>query len=85
MDVNSTIDRNIIFKFQQDGGTWTEYKKVEQELTVGNNSISIEFVMEDDTDAKALFCAGMGAQEISDEHTIIFSNVKLVKVAETAN
>lgn len=85
MDVNSTIDRNIIFKFQQDGGTWTEYKKVEQELTVGNNSISIEFVMEDDTDAKALFCAGMGAQNISDQHTITFSNVKLVKVAETAN
>lgn len=85
MDVNSTIDRNIIFKFQQDGGTWTEYKKVEQELTVGNNSISIEFVMEYDTDAKALFCAGMGAQNISDQHTITFSNVKLVKVAETAN
>ena len=85
MDVNSTIDRNIIIKFQQENGAWKEYKKVEQALTSGNNSISLEFVMEDDTDAKALFCAGMGAQDISDTHTITFSNVKLVKVAEAAN
>ena len=31
------------------------------------------------------FCAAMGAQNISDQHTITFSNVKLVKVAEAAN
>ena len=85
MDVNSTIDRNIIFKFQQDGGTWAVYKQEEKQLTSGDNSIFVEFVMENDTDAQALFCAAMGAQEISDEHTIIFSNVKLVKVAEAAN
>lgn len=85
MDVNSTIARNIIFKFQQDGGTWAVYKQEEKQLTSGDNSISVEFVMGNDTDAQALFCAAMGAQEISDEHTIIFSNVKLVKVAEAAN
>lgn len=84
MDVNSTIDRNIIFKFQQNGGAWKVYKQEEKQLTNGDNSISIEFIMEDDTDAEALFCAAMGAQNISDEHTITFSNVKLVKVAETA-
>ena len=50
-----------------------------------DNSISIEFIMEGDTDAEALFCAAMGAQNISDQHTITFSNVKLVKVAEAAN
>ena len=85
MNVNSTIDRNIIFKFQQNGGAWNVYKQEEKQLTNGDNSISIEFIMEDDTDAKALFCAAMGAQNISGQHTITFSNVKLVKVAEAAN
>lgn len=85
MNVNSTIDRNIIFKFQQNGGAWKVYKQEEKQLTNGDNSISIEFIMEDDTDAEALFCAAMGAQNISDQHTITFSNVKLVKVAEAAN
>ena len=85
MDVNSTIDRNIIFKFQQNGGAWNVYKQEAKQLNSGDNSISIEFVMEGDTDAKALFCAAMGAQEISDEHTITFSNVKLEKIAEAVN
>ena len=85
MDVNSTIDRNIIFKFQQNGGAWKVYKQEEKQLKIGNNPISIEFIMEGDTDAEALFCAAMGAQNIRDQHTITFSNVKLVKVAEAAN
>ena len=85
MNVNSTIDRNIIFKFQQNGGAWKVYKQEVKQLTNSDNSISIEFIMEDDTDAEALFCAAMGAQNISDQHTITFSNVKLVKVAEAAN
>lgn len=85
MNVNSTIDRNIIFKFQQNGGAWKVYKQEVKQLTNSDNSISIEFIMEGDTDAEALFCAAMGAQNISDEHTITFSNVKLVKVAEAAN
>lgn len=84
MNVNSTIDRNIIFKFQQNGGAWKVYKQEEKQLKIGNNPISIEFIMEGDTDAEALFCAAMGAQNISDQHTITFSNVKLVKVAEAA-
>ena len=81
MNVNSTIDRNIIFKFQQNGGAWKVYQQEEKQLKIGNNPISIEFIMEGDTDAEALFCAAMGAQSISDKHTITFSNVKLVKVA----
>ena len=85
MDVNSTIDRNIIFKFQQNGGAWKVYKQEEKQLKIDNNPISIEFIMEGDTDAEALFCAAMGAQKISAQHTITFSNVKLVKVAEAAN
>ena len=85
MDVNSTIDRSIIFKFQQNGGAWNVYKQEAKQLNSGDNSISIEFVMEGDTDAEALFCAAMGAQEISDEHTITFSNVKLEKIAEAVN
>lgn len=85
MNVNSTIDRNIIFKFQQNGGAWKVYKQEEKQLTNGDNSISIEFIMEDDTDAEALFCAAMGAQKISDEHTLTFSNMSLVKIAEAIN
>ena len=54
-------------------------------MKIDNTPISIEFIMEGDTDAEALFCAAMGAQKISAQHTITFSNVKLVKVAEAAN
>ena len=45
-------------------------------------NINIEFTMNFVSDAKALFCAAMGAQKISDEHTLTFSNMSLVKIAE---
>lgn len=82
MNVNSTIARDIIFKVQQNGEPYTTYLQETKALSVGDNNINIEFTMNFVSDAKALFCAAMGAQEISDEHTLTFSNMSLVKIAE---
>ena len=85
MNVNSTIARDIIFKVQQNGEPYTTYLQETKALSVGDNNINIEFTMNFVSDAKALFCAAMGAQEISDEHTLTFSNMSLVKIAEAIN
>lgn len=85
MNVNSTIARDIIFKVQQNGGSYTTYLQETKTLSVGDNNINIEFTMKSASDAKALFCAAMGAQKISDEHTLTFSNMSLVKIAEAIN
>ena len=85
MNVNSTIARDIIFKVQQNGEPYTTYLQETKALSVGDNNINIEFTMKFVSDAKALFCAAMGAQEISDEHTLTFSNMSLVKIAEAIN
>lgn len=85
MNVNSTIARDIIFKVQQNGGSYTTYLQETKALSVGDNNINIEFTMKSASDAKALFCAAMGAQKISDEHTLTFSNMSLVKIAEAIN
>ena len=85
MNVNSTIARDIIFKVQQNGEPYTTYLQETKALSVGDNNINIEFTMNSASDAKALFCAAMGAQEISDEHTLTFSNMSLVKIAEAIN
>ena len=85
MNVNSTIARDIIFKVQQNGEPYTTYLQETKALSVGDNNINIEFTMNFVSDAKALFCAAMGAQKISDEHTITFSNMSLVKIAEAIN
>ena len=85
MNVNSTIARDIIFKVQQNGEPYTTYLQKTKALSVGDNNINIEFTMKFVSDAKALFCAAMGAQEISDEHTLTFSNMSLVKIAEATN
>lgn len=82
MNVNSTIARDIIFKVQQNGEPYTTYLQETKALSVGDNNINIEFTMNFVSDAKALFCAAMGAQKISDEHTLTFSNMSLVKIAE---
>lgn len=82
MNVNSTIARDIIFKVQQNGKPYTTYLQETKTLSVGDNNINIEFIMNSASDAKALFCAAMGAQKISDEHTLTFSNMSLVKIAE---
>lgn len=85
MNVNSTIARDIIFKVQQNGGSYTTYLQETKALSVGDNNINIEFTMKSASDARALFCAAMGAQKISDEHTLTFSNMSLVKIAEAIN
>lgn len=85
MNVNSTIARDIIFKVQQNGEPYTTYLQETKALSVGDNNINIEFTMKSASDAKALFCAAMGAQKISDEHTLTFSNMSLVKIAEAIN
>ena len=85
MNVNSTIARDIIFKVQQNGEPYTTYLQETKALSVGDNNINIEFTMNFVSDAKALFCAAMGAQKISDEHTLTFSNMSLVKIAEAIN
>lgn len=85
MNVNSTIARDIIFKVQQNGGSYTTYMQETKALSVGDNNINIEFTMKSASDARALFCAAMGAQKISDEHTLTFSNMSLVKIAEAIN
>ena len=85
MNVNSTIARDIIFKVQQNGEPYTTYLQKNKKLSVGDNNINIEFTMNFVSDAKALFCAAMGAQKISDEHTLTFSNMSLVKIAEAIN
>lgn len=85
MNVNSTIARDIIFKVQQNGEPYTTYLQETKALSVGDNNINIEFTMKSASDARALFCAAMGAQKISDEHTLTFSNMSLVKIAEAIN
>ena len=85
MNVNSTIARDIIFKVQQNGGSYTTYLQETKALSVGDNNINIEFTMKSASDARTLFCAAMGAQKISDEHTLTFSNMSLVKIAEAIN
>ena len=85
MNVNSTIARDIIFKVQQNGGSYTTYLQETKALSVGDNNINIEFTMKSASDARTSFCAAMGAQKISDEHTLTFSNMSLVKIAEAIN
>lgn len=77
-DIESSVDRDIEAMIQLDGGDYHSYVWKKVNTTSEKQTVTMPFVMKDETDFAPKLCFNMGNEgEQLDEHTVSISNVSL--------
>jgi len=86
MDINSTLARNIGVRAQLNGGDYHGYFDEFSDIQAGDNHMSWQFTMEEDSDLAPRFCLNLGTpngSSVLEEHTIMVDNVEIKLIDDT--